>query len=270
MNGSRRGLAQVIGIGSVVLCLAGWLPAAAQQHNDTIVVSPEETKTLIDSVVVHTPKNPVDNDTVTGSSVGSESLEHVRARVDSVVLRSVPDSVIAGWKKDKDFAYANDPAYWRKEVPEIHSNGFLLYFVYFLLGAILLFAIIRIVAENRLFYRSPAKAIAVPEETVSPLEEDLDQQLQKALAAKDHRMSVRYLYLKALRLLSERELIRYHIQATNREYVRQLSGSALGDPFRFLTGAYERVWYGEFSLSDGQFEKLYPYFQNFYKSIGQS
>ena len=118
--------------------------------------------------------------------------------------------------------------------------------------------------------RSPAKAIAAPEEVASPLEEDLDQELQKALAAKDHRLSVRYLYLKTLRLLNGRELIKYHIQATNREYVRQLSGSALGDPFRFLTGAYERVWYGEFSLNDGQFEKLYPYFLNFNKSIGQS
>ena len=83
-------------------------------------------------------------------------------------------------------------------------------------------------------------------------------------------MAVRYLFLKTLRLLNERELIKYHIQATNREYVRQLSGSALGDPFRFLTGAYEKVWYGEFSLSEGQFEKLYPYFTDFYKMTGES
>lgn len=269
MNGSRRDLARLIVMSSVVLCFAGLLPAAAQQHNDTIVVSPEETKALIDSVVAHVPKNLADNDTVGGSRSGSGSLEHVRASADSIVFRSVPDSVIAGWKKDKDFAYANDPAYWRKKAPEIHSNGLFLYFVYFLLGAILLYAIIRIVAENRLFYRTPAKAIAAPEETVSPLEEDLDLQLQKALAAKDHRMSVRFLYLKVLRLLSERELIKFHIQTTNREYVRQLGGTALGDPFRFLTGAYERVWYGEFSLSDGQFERLYPYFQDFNKSIGQ-
>jgi hypothetical protein len=293
MNGQCRGLAWVLYIGSVLLCLAGPLPVVAQQHNDTVVVSPEETKVIIDSIIAHAKfdsviahaKGEQDQDSVTNSSVDSESMEHARVRVDSVVLRSIPDSVMTRWKMDKDFAYANDPAYWRKELPvDRRPNGFLRwlanvlgsnafkYFIFSLLVAILLYAIIRIIAENnlRLFYRRPVKTVAGPQEVASPLEEDLEQRLQQALAAKDHRMAVRYLFLKTLRLLNERELIKYHIQATNREYVRQLSGSALGDPFRFLTGAYEKVWYGEFSLSDGQFEKLYPYFQDFYKMTGQS
>jgi len=83
-------------------------------------------------------------------------------------------------------------------------------------------------------------------------------------------MAVRWLYLKALRLLNEQALIKYHIQATNRDYMQQLSGVALGGPFRWLTVTYERVWYGEFPVSDAQFDTLYPYFQDFYKSIGQS
>jgi len=293
MNGQCRGLAWILYIGSALVCLAGPLTVVAQQHNDTVVVSPEETKVVIDSFIAHTKfdsvmareKRESDQDSVTSSSVDSVSMERARVRVDSVVLRSIPDSVMTRWKMDKDFAYANDPAYWRKELPvDRRPNGFLRwlanvlgsnafkYFIFSLLVAILLYAIIRIIAENnlRLFYRRPAKTAAGPQEVASPLEEDLEQQLQMALAAKDHRMAVRYLFLKTLRLLNDRGLIRYHIQATNREYVRQLSGSALGDPFRFLTGAYEKVWYGEFSLSDGQFEKLYPYFQDFYKMTGPS
>jgi Domain of unknown function (DUF4129) len=283
MNRRRRVVAWVLWLGTVLSGLAGPLSVVAQQHNDTVVVSPEETKGLIDSIVAHTDTTNVD--TVTGSSVDSGSLEHNNVRADSVVFRSIPDSVTAGWKKDRDFAYANDPAYWKKEAPDdrrqhsfvrfldgaLVSRGFK-YFIFSLLAAILLYAIIRIIAENnlRLFYRPSGKIAAGPGEDTSPLEEDLDLRLQQALTAKDHRTAIRTLYLKALRMLNEREIIKYHLQATNREYVQQLSGSEFGEPFRFLTGVYEKVWYGEFAVSDGQFEKLYPYFQDFYKSIGQS
>lgn len=235
MKMHRRGVARVIGIGCLLYCLVCVVPAAAQRHDTT-----------------------------------EKSLESARVRSDSIVLRTGSDSVIAGWKKNRDFAYANDPAYWKKEAPVQYSPRLLRYILYFLVAAIILYAIIRIIAENGLFYRSPAKVGMAPEEAASPLEEDLDQQLQKALAAKDHRLAIRYLYLITLRRLNERELIRYHMQATNREYVRQLSGSALNEPFRFITGVYERVWYGEFVLSDSHFEKLHPYFQDFYKSIGLS
>jgi hypothetical protein len=278
-----------------VYVLLGWfsfLPAAAQRHSDTVVhgdtvvVGPEETARIIDSLSAQSRQDPTasEKDSVYASSIDSESLEHATAKADPVVFRSVPNSVITRWKKDKAFAYANDPSYWTREAPDTsRENGLLRwlanvlssrafkYFIYFLLASILLYAIIRIIAENnlRFFYRSPAKTAAGPEDTPNPLEEDLDQQLQEALRAKNNRLAVRWLYLKALRSLNDGALIRYHVDATNQEYVRQLSGSALQEPFRFLTGAYERVWYGEMLLGDGSFERLYQYFQDFYKSTGR-
>lgn len=259
------------------------LPAVAQHSRgkagDTVVVSSKEVSDMMDSL-----NRQINADKDSGAlSVDSASLSPATTKADSVVLRSIPDSVIDNWKKDKDFAYANDPYYWKEDEPAkyqpspfwrwvakvLGSEGFK-YFIYLLLGGVLLYAIIRIIAENnlRMFYRPPGKKPVAREDETSPLEEDLDRQLQLALDSGDHRMAVRYLYLKTLRLLNDRELIRYHIQATNREYVGQLSGSAFGDPFRFLTGAYDRVWYGEFALGDGQFNRLHQYFQDFYKSIG--
>jgi hypothetical protein len=259
------------------------LPAVAQHSEskveDTVVVSPKEVQNIVDSM---TKLANFDKDSG-ALSVDSASLSPATTKADAVVARSVPDSVIDSWKKDKDFAYANNPYYWKEDEPAksgpspfwrwvvkaLGSEGFK-YFIYFLLGSILLYAIIRVIAENnlRMFYRPPGKKKAGQDDETSPLEEDLEGQLQLALDAGDHRMAVRYLYLKTLRLLSDRELIRYHIQATNREYVGQLSGSGFGDAFRFLTGAYDRVWYGEFALGDGQFNRLHQYFQDFYKSIG--
>ncbi|HEY4060932.1 MAG TPA: DUF4129 domain-containing protein [Puia sp.] len=281
---SRRGMVCAVWMW---LGYFGALSAAAQEHRDTTVVGPAETARIIDSLSALSGQDSTatGTDTVTGSSLDSESMEQATTKTDPIVFRSIPNSVITRWKKEKDFAYANDPSYWRKEVPDtrvensffrwlanvLGSQGFK-YFIYCLLVAILLYAIIRIIAENnlRFFYRPAAKTTAGPGETPDPLEEDLDRELHEALRAKDNRLAVRWLYLKALRLLKDRSLIRYHVDATNREYVRQLGGSAYDQPFRFLTGAYERVWYGQFSLGEDPFQRLHQYFLDFYKSIGQS
>jgi hypothetical protein len=250
----------------VILLLSGLLftlPAAAQS-NDTVRVG-EET----DTVAAVTDKEA-------GSGLADSS--RLPEKAEQVAVRSIPDSVVRQWQKDKDFAYANDPAYWQREYRDDTPNGFerLLfsqwfgYAVLFLLGCVLLYAIVRIIQDNnlRLFYRSPGKKSSGggPEEGPGPLGEDLEGQLLHFLQIKDYRQSVRYLYLKSLRLLSDRGLIRYHQESTNHEYLQQLSATPQEAPFRDLTIAYEKVWYGEFPLDDRQFGRLHHYFEDFYKT----
>jgi hypothetical protein len=240
------------------------LPAAGQS-NDTVRVG-EETDTAA---------------TVTDKEVSSGLADSSRLseKADAVTLRSIPDSVVRKWQKDEDFAYANDPAYWQREYrgsstpnwfERLFFSAWFGYFLLFLLGGVLLYAIVRIIQDNnlRLFYRSPGKKSSGvgPEEGPGPLEDDLEGQLLHFLQIKDHRQSVRYLYLKSLRLLNDQGLIRYHQQSTNREYLQQLSATPQGAPFRDLTIAYEKVWYGEFPLDDQQFGRLHHYFEDFYNT----
>jgi hypothetical protein len=211
--------------------------------------------------------------------------EDTAAAVGPAVLRTIPDSTAIRLKRDKEFAYANDPEYWKNdEVKKDRKgdNGFLLflarllsskgfaYFIYMLLGAILLFALYKIIAENnlRIFYRRPAKPAAAEEEAGEWQEENLEEKLQRALQDKDHRMATRYLYLKMLRQLEDARLIQYQTKATGQDYVAQMSDHPQGGVFRFLNAAYERVWYGEFPVDQHQFDKLYGYFQDFSKSTG--
>lgn len=206
----------------------------------------------------------------------------VEAVREPAVLRTIPDSTVVRFKRDRDFAYANDPSYWVKDRDSGNNNRFLLflamlfssagfrYFIYMLLGSILLFAIYKIIKENNLqfFYRKPLKTVSKEADGLTEMtEEDLDEKLQQALRAGDHRLGVRYLFLKTLALLDSGGLIRFHIQATNQEYLRQLNGAVQEPRFRFLTEAYEFVWYGDFLLSSEQFDRLNHYFQDFYKSI---
>jgi Domain of unknown function (DUF4129) len=259
-----------------ILLLSGLLftlPATAQS-NDTVRVG-EETDSVAAVTDKEAGKGLADSNLSDNSRFDSSRLSE---KADPVVVRTIPDSVVRQWQKDKDFAYANDPAYWQREYRDNTPNWFerLLfsqwfgYFLLFLLGGVLLYVIVRIIQDNnlRLFYRSPGKKSSGGglEEGPGPLEEDLEGQLLHFLQIKDHRQSVRYLYLKSLRLLNDRGLIRYHQESTNREYLQQLSATPQEAPFRDLTIAYEKIWYGEFPLDDRQFGRLHHYFEDFYKT----
>lgn len=192
------------------------------------------------------------------------------------ILRVVPDSTLAAWKADADYVYANDPAYWK--TPERHESPFAIWLLQVLgswwtlvvLGAVLLYAIFRIVARNnlQLFYRAARRRPAEkPDEDPRAMEDDLEGKLQHYLQTGDYRQAVRYLYLKSLRMLDDRGLIKYHREATNHEYWQQLGDTAQAAPFRGLTRIYEKVWYGEFALGKPVFDQVHGYFEDFYKTV---
>lgn len=262
--------------GPVATCvlLTASLSCPAQQRTrlpDSIPGSVENTSPVIDTTAA------VGDSAVVGLPDTGRHEDTATLR-EPATFRQVPDSVISRLKKEREFAYANDPAYWTKERKDNGDSPFLLkllnsrwfqYSIYFLLAAILLYALYKIISENnlRIFYRKGTVTTDQQQQDGSLEEEDLDEGLARAMMAEDHRLAVHYLYLKTLRLLNTAGLIRYHVQVTNQEYISQLSLLPQGEAFRFLTGAYERVWYGDFAINRQQFEGLLQSFRDFYKSI---
>ena len=224
----------------------------------------------------------VEDTVVTSVIAETDSQKTIVIVPDTVVLRSVPDSVIRRYKKDKDFAYANDASYWAKE-PEnknhdknfldhfwafITSNGVRI-FVYLLIAFVLLFALYRIVVDNKLYlFYSPSKKLIAGETTEAELQnENIDENIEQAMHAKDYRLAVRWMHLKALRLLNEKELIRFHAQGTNQEYLSQLSNHKEARNFQYLTHVYDYAWYGGFLLTQQQAETTQQNFNRFYAAI---
>jgi hypothetical protein len=266
----------VIWLSLAVLMNAGSLHAQdKQQLPDSVVadsvVTKEQTVTVVDSVK---------DSKVDSASTSSTSSEEPVA--DSVIFRTIPGPEVGKYKSDPDYAYANDPRYWKEEkdnrddsafwkfLERVFSSVFFRWFIYCSLVGILLFAIYKIVSGNRmhLFYKTRAgNQPATGENGTDIYDEDLDAKITEAVGQHDFRMGVRYLFLKALRLLSDEELIRFHVQSTNREYAEQLSGHPLEKDFGFLAYAYEHVWYGDRPLSEPQFERVMGRFQDFYRSI---
>lgn len=200
-------------------------------------------------------------------------------------LRTVPDSTVSKLRSSKDFEYANNPDFWKKEEKKAKEQepannsareGFhnffsgdgIRIFFYFLIGGLLLWIIYRIIVVNNLFVTRSSKARAVAEEEAEEVldNDSLDARIKSAIAQGNYRAAVRFLFLKTLNGLHEKGWIRYHAQGTNQAYLTQVSPYGVGKEFRFLSHVYEYVWYGEFILTEEQFNQVHQHFQQFYNS----
>lgn len=85
---------------------------------------------------------------------------------------------------------------------------------------------------------------------------DLQRFLQEALDAGNLRLAVRIYYLMVLRTLSERNLIQWSIDKTNREYVREMQGHPSRQEFRDLTRWFEQIWYGNYPIPHTRYQQL--------------
>jgi hypothetical protein len=117
---------------------------------------------LWQSDVLAQDEYPADTTYATDTSV-YEELESVevtppRQRIDTVIFRSVPDSVIIKLRSEKEFEYASDPSYWVKEPPPVEDEGsswsllsqkWFEVLMIILMAGVLLFAIVKIAIPYR-------------------------------------------------------------------------------------------------------------------------
>jgi len=94
-------------------------------------------------------------------------------------------------------------------------------------------------------------------------EEDIEKLIQQALIKKDYRLAIRYQYLNILKQLKNKELIQWHPDKTNREYVQELKNPMLKPQFKRLTLLYDYIWYGNYNLAKEDFQKINHDFKSF-------
>lgn len=112
---------------------------------------------------------------------------------------------------------------------------------------------------TRAFGRAPRRAPLAYETLAENIHElDFAEQLRLAEEAGNRRLAVRLGYLALLKQLSDRDLIAWQPDKTNRTYVGELASQrpALRPPFAELTRQFEYVWYGELPLSPAQYAEV--------------
>lgn len=198
------------------------------------------------------------------------------------IARNTPElqpAFVDSVKRQKDFEYANDPAYWVKPSEPVSgkSNSFLDWLAaggirmifYLMVTVVVVLLMYRLLSmKNLLPFQSRSKSVrrtrmAVSEET----EPDMDHLLSTAEQNGDFREAVRLQYLSLLYYLRDRNLIEYRPEWTNTNYLSMFRKHAQYPAFHQLTRIYEYVWYGGFDTDQEKYELIRGEFAKFRNNL---
>lgn len=133
--------------------------------------------------------------------------------------------------------------------------GFLLYFIIkYILGK----------DGNFIFGRKNKKMNLNVEELHENIHEiNFPESIAKFEHSGDYRSAVRYQFLFILKKLSDKKLINWNPEKTNKDYVAELKAPHLKNEFFDLSYIFDYVWYGEFNIDEQSYQKFKNQYQAF-------
>ena len=199
-----------------------------------------------------------------------------------VEVRLLPETILEKYKNDPAFNYDNkqeETEDWITKIKnwinqqlallrssEVFSTA--LDYFYYALAILALILIIRglIKADRRglLFGKVSNNQIKIMENEEDINQINFDELISAAIGNKQYKLAIRYLFLKSLKLLSERKLIEFRSNKTNRQYLLEINNSQIASAFQDTTFRFEWIWYGNFPIdedimknSQNDFNKLF-------------
>jgi len=200
----------------------------------------------------------------------------------TVDVRLLSDDILEKYKKDPGFNYDGKPEeaddwitkiknWINQQLAILRSSkvySTLLDYLYYGLMIIALILIVRgiIKADRRglLFGKINSNEIKIIESAEDISQLNFDELINSAIETKQYKLAIRYLFLKSLKLLSEKGLIELRNNKTNYQYLSEIKNNQISDVFRNTTSSFEWIWYGDFPIdenilksSQNEFNKLF-------------
>lgn len=217
-------------------------------------------------------------------SINSVSKSIVESRL--VDIRIPDKDKIEEFKKDSRFDYAKNKqqgiqiSWWDKlwyDISEFIGNvfstvassgalSFVVIMVCILLVCLLLMKLIG-VDYRTVLGKTKIDTPAIDIYTENVHEMNFDVLISNALQNKNYRLAIRFLYLKNLKLLSDKEIITWNANKTNYGYQYEISNDNLRTKFLETTLIFDYVWYGEFPVEEAGFSELSSYLNDFSNMI---
>lgn len=147
------------------------------------------------------------------------------------------------------------------------SAAFIRYIIIALLVITIVFTLMKVRPQSLFFKNKKKKDAAFEIEELTLLHSDLDELARKEILNGNFCAAIRYLFLRLLKNLEEKEMIRLDIYKTNLDYKYELKDSELKKEFGKLITVYEFVWYGKFTIEKPAFEKVHDDFKNIYHKL---
>ncbi len=134
--------------------------------------------------------------------------------------------------------------------------------------ALILYIVIKTIGAENIF-RKKSKETILPYDVITENihEIDYEQELQRLVAERKFRLAVRLLYLRALKKLSDAEIIDWQPDKTNYNYLMEITKPELRNDFSRLTLQFDYIWYGDFPIDEVKFEPINQSFNQFNNQI---
>ncbi|MDT0556586.1 hypothetical protein [Patiriisocius hiemis] len=147
---------------------------------------------------------------------------------------------------------------------------FLELFFYTLIGILAVYIIIKLLVGDSpsSFFTKKSTQLAplnIQEEHIENI--DLDALIKEALKQGNYRLAIRYMYLKSLKELSQKNLIDWHYDKTNTDYYTEIKDGTLKKAYKQTSYLYDNIWYGEFELDTAGFDIAKKDFEHLTKQI---
>ncbi len=216
---------------------------------------------------------------MTVSRVFSIPLKTDSTRVHAAVPS---ESKINSYKSDSDFNYETDVVpsdsifnrilNWIGHfIDMLFSNRGIAPFIrYGIIAVLIIFLVVRLmnVKAQSLFYKNrKQKSLLIHQEELEIMESNLDKAIEKEISNGNFRVAVRFMYLKLLKNLNNKEYIHLNINKTNYDYQNEMKDISFADDFRKLSRVFEFVWYGDFNVEKEIFGNIHNDFNSIFSKL---
>ncbi len=206
-------------------------------------------------------------------------------------IRKFDNQAIQKLKTEKEFQYGEEEserlswwerfwsAFWRwigkLFASDEQSSGSSIWPTILKYGAMVVFVVLVTLAVFKLagidlkLFAGKSKSVEVPyDESLENIHEiSFDDEIENALQHHNYRLAVRLLYLRTLKILSDREIIDWQPNKTNLAYVREVENEKGYEQFPQLTYQFEYIWYGDFKIDKSTYDTLQESFQQFNETV---
>lgn len=93
------------------------------------------------------------------------------------------------------------------------------------------------------------------------------KEIDRAAAAGNYRLAIRLMFLRLLKTMAEKNVIRYRPDSTNLDYLSQLSSTKYYSDFFRITRNYEYSWYGQFDVPEDAYKMIRTDFDLFDRKL---
>lgn len=123
--------------------------------------------------------------------------------------------------------------------------------------------------EGNFFFSKKNKSVAVNEsDVVENIHEiNFPSMIKSYEDSSDYRSSIRYHFLYLLKNLTDRGILDWNPEKTNKDYIQEIKKEEIKKEFDQLVYIYDNVWYGEFEVDGENYKTIKERFLNFKNRI---